>query len=66
MNNGGKGEIEMLVSICGAQVREIKAAALNDWDVGYTPDDGGVLQQSNGGCTNFCLITRILGWDYLI
>lgn len=66
MNNGGKGEIEMLVSSCGAQVRKIKAAALNDWGVGYTPGDGGVLQQSHGRCANFYLITGILGWDYLI
>lgn len=66
MNNGGKGEIKMLVSSCGAQVREVKAAVWNDWGVGYTPDNGGVLQQNHGRCINFCLIIRILGWDYLM
>lgn len=38
------------------------ATALNDWGMGSTAGDGGVL---HGKCTKFCLTIRILGWDYL-
>lgn len=63
MNNRGRGATEKMLALSyGAQVTESTATALNDWGMGRTAGDGGIL---HGRCTKFCLTIRILGWDYL-